>query len=94
VTPGSTDVPQNSVPARVSNLNGLPPAFIGVGSIDLFAPEDLEYAQRLIAAGVEVELNQVPGSFHAFDIFAADVSLSRQFTNAWTEALRRGFQRS
>ena len=68
VPAGSAVVPPNSVPARVSNLKGLPPAFIGVGSIDLFAPEDIEYAQRLVAAGVAVELNVVPGAFHASTI--------------------------
>ena len=91
VAAGSATVPPNSVPARVSDLKGLPPAFIGVGSIDLFAPEDIEYAQRLLAAGVAVELNVVPGAFHAFDGIAADASLSRQFAQAWREALRRAF---
>jgi acetyl esterase/lipase len=91
VPAGSAVVPPNSVPARVSNLKGLPPAFIGVGSIDLFAPEDIEYAQRLVAAGIAVELNVVPGAFHAFDGVASDASLSRQFAQAWREALRRAF---
>jgi len=91
VPAGSSAVPPNSVPARVSNLRGLPPAFIGVGSIDLFAPEDIEYAQRLVAAGVAVELNVVPGAFHGFDEIAPDASLSRQFAQAWREALRRAF---
>ena len=49
---GSAVVPLNSVPARVENLAGLPPAWIGVGSIDLFASEDLEFARRLLLAGV------------------------------------------
>ena len=91
VSAGSAAVPPNSVPARVSDLKGLPPAFVGVGSIDLFAPEDIEYTQRLLAAGVAVELNVVPGGFHAFDGIAQDASLSRQFAQAWREALRRAF---
>jgi len=91
VAAGSAAVPPNSVPARVPDLKGLPPAFIGVGSIDLFAPEDIEYAQRLLAAGVAVELNVVPGAFHAFDGIVPEASLSRQFAQAWREALRRAF---
>ena len=91
VPPGAARVPRNSVPARTSNLNGLAPAFIGVGSIDLLAPEGMEYAQRLVAAGVAVELNVVPGGFHAFNLIAPDTSLSRQFEHAWNEALRRAF---
>jgi acetyl esterase/lipase len=94
VPPGSPEVPPNSVPARVSNLIGIAPAFIGVGSIDLFAPEDVDYAQRLIAAGVSVELNVVPGGFHGFDGIAAKASLSRQFEHTWQEALRRAFTQS
>jgi len=91
VPAGSAVVPPNSVPARVSNLKGLPPAFVGVGSIDLFAPEDIEYAQRLVAAGVAVELNVVSGAFHGFDEIAPDASLSRQFAHVWREALCRAF---
>jgi len=94
VPPGTARVPRNSVPARISNLNGLPPAFIGVGSIDLLAPESIDYAQRLVAAGVAVELNVVPGAFHAFNYIAPDTSLSREFEHAWNEALRRAFLQS
>lgn len=50
VAPGSARVPPNSVPARVADLSGVAPAFIGVGSIDLFAPEDVEYGNRLTLA--------------------------------------------
>jgi len=88
---GSKTVPINSVPARVENLAGLPPAFIGVGSIDLFAPEDVEYSRRLLEAGVPTELMVVPGGYHGFDIFCPDASLSVQFKNVWIEALRRSF---
>jgi len=36
----------------VGGLSGLPPAWIGVGSLDLFADEDTEYARRLRDADV------------------------------------------
>jgi acetyl esterase/lipase len=88
---GSTTVPSNSVPARVENLEGLPPAFIGVGSIDLFAPEDMEYSRRLLEAGVSTELMVVPGGYHGFDIFCPEAPLSVQFAGAWTQALQRAF---
>lgn len=94
VPAGSANVPANSVPARVENLAGLPPAWIGVGSIDLFAPEDLEYAQRLMAAGVPAEFDLVPGGYHGFDGIAADASLSNQFKNSWNEAIRRAFRKA
>ena len=90
VPAGSASVPANSVPARVTNLAGLPPAFISVGSIDLFAPEDVEYAQRLMSAGVTTELHVVPGAFHGFDVLG-ETTLSQQFAHAWNKALRRAF---
>jgi acetyl esterase/lipase len=94
VPAGSAQVPANSVPARIQNFAGLPPAFIGVGGIDLFAPEDIDYAGRLLRAGVPTELSVVPGGYHGFDLFAPNASLSRQFTQAWNEAIRRAFQES
>ena len=52
VAPGSPAVPAAAVPARVADVRGLPPTFIGVGSIDLFVDEDVAYAHRLIDAGI------------------------------------------
>ena len=91
VPAGSAKVPLNSVPARTVALAGLPPAFIGVGSIDLFAPEDIAYATRLVLAGVPVELLVVPGAFHGFDHIAADAPLSEAFAAAWNTALKDAF---
>jgi acetyl esterase/lipase len=93
VPAGSAKVPANSVPARVTDLRGLAPAFIGVGSIDLFAPEDVAYAKSLIEAGVPTELQVVPGGFHGFDL-AEEASLTKQFKAAWNTALRREFEKS
>jgi acetyl esterase/lipase len=89
--PGGSSVPAGAVPARLQNLAGLPPAFIGVGAIDLFVDEDIEYARRLIDAGVSTELNVVPGAFHGFDVLAPDTSVVKQFAAAKLNALRRAF---
>ncbi|MEP6895846.1 MAG: alpha/beta hydrolase [Chloroflexota bacterium] len=43
---GAEDVPAYSVPARRKDLSGLPPAWIGVGSLDVFHDEDVAYAQH------------------------------------------------
>jgi acetyl esterase/lipase len=86
---GSRKVPYGSVPARVENLRGLPPTFIGVGSIDLFVREDIEYAERLIEVGVPTQLLVVPGAFHGFDGSAPQAMISRQFTAAVNSALKR-----
>ena len=89
VEPGTARVPAAAVPARVASVKGLPPAFIGVGSIDLFVQEDIAFADRLIAAGVSTELVVVPGAFHGFDGIAADTSIAKQFAAAKIAALRR-----
>lgn len=88
VEAGSTNIPAGAVPARVSNLAGLPPAYIGVGSLDLFVQENIEYAARLTAAGVPVELVVVPGAFHGFDS-SLEAEVSRRFVQNWLESLRK-----
>jgi acetyl esterase/lipase len=65
--PGAARVPAYAVPARREDLSGLPPAWIGVGSIELFHEEDVEYARRLSEAGVETALEIVPGAAHGFE---------------------------
>lgn len=56
-----------AVAARRADLTGLPPAWIGVGDLDLFYEEDLAYADRLRAAGVAVEVHVEPSLFHGAD---------------------------
>ena len=88
-SPGTPGRPAGGVPARTANLAGLPPAWIGVGSIDLFVDEDLEYARRLIASLVPTEVQVVPGAFHGFDLIAGETSVARIFKEGRLTALRR-----
>lgn len=89
--PGGANVPIAAVPARHDNLAGLAPAWIGVGGVDLFVSEDVEYARRLTLAGVPTELLVVPGGFHGFDRMAPSTSRARSFTRSKLDALRRAF---
>ena len=75
------------VPARREDLSGLPPAWIGVGTFDLFHDEDLAYAQKLKDCGVACDLTLVPGAFHGFDIAAPKTNLVRDFRKAQIMAL-------
>jgi acetyl esterase/lipase len=86
---GSAQVPAGSVPARVTDLRHLPPTFIEVGSIDLFAEEDVDYARRLIGAGVPTELLVVPGAFHGFQFMVPKSAIAQQFNTALEAALSR-----
>jgi acetyl esterase/lipase len=90
VPAGSSRVPKSSVPAREADLGGLPPAFIGVGSLDLFVNEDIEYVRRLINAGIPVTVEVVPGAFHGFDMMGG--RLARQFKSALVAALADAFK--
>jgi len=64
---GGPDVPAYAAPARAADLAGLPGAYMEVGELDIFRDEDIEYAQRLAAAGVTTELHVHPGAPHGFD---------------------------
>lgn len=82
VAAGSDEVPAGAVPARAENLGGLPPTYIAVGSLDLFATESVEFARRLGAAGVPVQLDTFPGGFHAFEALVPQARISRQAREA------------
>lgn len=73
--PGATHVPDHAVAARRTDLSGLPPAWIGVGDLDLFLDECLSYATALDAAGVETTLDVVARAPHAFETAAPDAPL-------------------
>jgi acetyl esterase/lipase len=76
---GQPDERPWAVPARRADLAGLPPAWIGVGDIDLFHDEDVEYARRLQEAGVRCELHVEPGMYHGADAIAGKVDSMRAF---------------
>lgn len=65
--PRMSDAPAYAAPARRSDLTGLPPAWVGVGELDLFHDEDVDYATRLQAAGVPCTLVTVAGMYHGAD---------------------------
>jgi len=91
VSAGSRRVPRNAVPARATKLHGLPPTYIGVGGLDLFVKEDIEFAGRLIDAGVSAELNVAPGAYHGFFFLVPNAAISRQFETSYNSALARAF---
>jgi acetyl esterase/lipase len=72
------DIPGYAVPARATDLAGLPPAFITVGDLDGLLDEDVEYAQRLIAAGVPTDLHVFAGAPHAFDSMLGGTAVAQQ----------------
>ena len=75
-------------PALADDLGGLPPTWIGTGSLDLFLDENLDYARRLIAAGVPVELHSYPGAIHAFNAVATS-GIAQAFSRDLVSAIAR-----
>jgi acetyl esterase/lipase len=85
--PGSDEVSGLAAPARTDDLSGLPPTWIGVGTLDLFYEEDIAYATRLRQAGVACELEEVPGAFHGFDSIQPKAGVTEAFRAAQVAAL-------
>ena len=92
-TPGDENISQYAAAARATDLSKLPPAFISVGSLDLFLEEDLEYARRLNRAGVPIELHVYPGAFHGFHM-VQDARVTIAATRDSRDAIRRALSRS
>jgi acetyl esterase/lipase len=86
---GGADVSPYAAASRATDLKNLPPAYIPVGALDLFVDENIEYAQRLVQAGVPTELHVYPGAFHGFDLFAPSAAVSKQFKTDRDGALKR-----
>ena len=89
---GGKPADEYAAPARAKNLSDLPPTFIDVGEIDLFRDEDIEFATRLLQAGVTTELHVYPGAYHASEAFAPDAELSKQIWAKRIEALKQALK--
>jgi acetyl esterase/lipase len=86
---GKEETPLYAVPARRSDLSGLPNAWIGVGSLDVFFDEDITYAKNLKTAGVHCELDIIEGAFHGFDVFDSSIQIVQKFRRSQITALRK-----
>ncbi len=75
-----------AVPARRDDLSGLPPAWIGIGTADLFLDENREYTRRLRDAGVDVTYLEVDGGVHGFDV--AETKLGKKFAEAQVDFIK------
>ncbi len=91
VAAGGPDVPAAAAPSRATDLGGLPPTFIAIGALDLFLEESMEYARRLIRAGVPTELHVIPGAFHGFAFAGGDAPQVQALLRFRGDALARAF---
>src|SRR6266700_4525201 len=83
------EVSPYAAPTRAKDLSGLPPAYICIGEADLMRDENIEYAMRLMQAGVSTELHIYPGAFHGFDVMVPTAAISQRAASEYTDALKR-----
>ncbi len=88
---GTEKVSPYAAPARMPDLSGLAPTTILTGELDLFVDENIEYAQRLMHAGVNTELHVYPAVHHGFDRHDPTTIVARRFFADRNAALRRAF---
>ncbi len=86
---GAADVSPYVAAARATDLCGLPPAYLEVGSAETFRDEVVAYADALWRAGGDAELHVWPGAFHGFDTVAPQATLSQDAREARLRWLRR-----
>lgn len=83
--------PRDAVPARTADLSGLAPALITCSELDPLRDEAIEYAARVMSAGIAVELHVFPGTCHGFDSLVPAADVSRRLFAMQADALRRAF---
>jgi acetyl esterase len=88
---GSDTGEPDAVPARRDRLAGLPPALITCAEIDPFRDEAIDYARRLLRAGVSTALHVFPRTCHGFDSLLPDWSGSERLFSLQGDALSDAF---
>ncbi len=92
---GGQKLPENELPyysaSLATDLSNLPPAFIAVGTLDLFCMSCLNYTARLTCAGVNTELHTIPGVFHGFDLLVPDSPQTKLYNQLRIAQIKRMF---
>lgn len=86
---GTADVSPYAAPARATDLSGLPPTFVDVGSAETFRDESVAYATGIWQAGGRCELHVWPGGFHGFDMMVPQAAVSQDAQAARADWFRR-----
>lgn len=87
---GDCGMPEYASPMLARDFSGLPPAYVEVEEFDCLHDEGTAYAKVLEAAGVDVQLEDVKGTFHGFDFFTGK-EIAKTMAEKRTQALRQAF---
>ena len=79
-------------PSIAKDLANLPPAYVSTMEFDPLRDEGIQYALRLLEAGVAVELHQYPGTFHG-SALVVDAGVSKRAAAEMMSALVTGLGR-
>lgn len=91
---GKNGVSPFAAPARATDLEGLPPAYVEVGDLEVFRDEDVAYAQALMQNQVPVELHVYPGVFHSWYSWAPTARITKRALTNRVEWMRRQFTKT
>jgi epsilon-lactone hydrolase len=72
-----------------ADLSGLPPLYIQVGSDEILLSDSTRAAEKVRAAGGDVEIEVWPGMWHVFQAFVGQMPESRAAIEAIGEFIRR-----
>jgi acetyl esterase/lipase len=86
--PGGTDVPVYAAPGRAQDLAALPRTYLMTAELDPLRDEGVEYARRLLDAGVPTELHNFTRACHGFDTIAPRTAIGRRALDEQVQALR------
>ncbi|MDE6259815.1 MAG: alpha/beta hydrolase fold domain-containing protein [Oscillospiraceae bacterium] len=89
---GDCGIPEYAAPMLAHDFSGLPPTYVEVEEFDCLHDEGAAYAQALQSAGVDVQLEDIPGTFHGFDFFS-NKEVSKAILRKRTQALQLVFWR-
>jgi acetyl esterase len=82
-------IPADAVPARADELDGVASTLITCSELDPLRDEAVDYALRLMWAGVATELHVFPGTCHGFDSLLPEWETSQRLFELQGAALRR-----
>lgn len=89
IGPDRTEVSSYAAPGRAAALANLPPAYVITCEHDPLRDEGLDYAIRMLQAGVPVELHNYAGTVHGFDLLIPSAKVSTRAFEDCVAAFRR-----